>query len=434
MRLTGIFRGVNPNQWRFSWESLSDTPVAVFALLKSKVIFSSDVYLLSKILSRILLLSGVQALLFFGLLFHTSVLAIAAAKKVTILDFKNFDRNPDYQYLEDSITDAVRGGLKERFAFRELDPENWRAIAKKNNFLWPEDNYTRSFGLALGVAAKQDVVIGGHYQALPRLKGNRITGYYVKAHVFVVDVGQRSVLSEFDITMPADASLFTEVENLAARVVREAQKILPNKGEVSEAELLFDAPGPNEIGLLGAMPVMATPAAFAGNFSTTQAIYPKDFDRALGASIFYRHRALGQTKFELDAGLQYMAGSRAFVVAQDTKRAATQMTDIATSAHVAYRFQLWRFSLVPLLGGGFSLSQVKLDYSTLTLAPLDSTGAPFTSDQVNTSAPFAEGGTRIELELSSHITLTSHAIWRQNFYLGTQVGLLLVGAGITFRL
>ncbi|AFM11141.1 hypothetical protein [Turneriella parva] len=80
---------------------------------------------------------------FFTLLTATVTLHAQSLKKVMILDFKNLDKNPDYTYLEDSITEAVRNDLKAKFDFREMQRGDWHKLAEKNLFLWPEDNYTR---------------------------------------------------------------------------------------------------------------------------------------------------------------------------------------------------------------------------------------------------------------------------------------------------
>jgi len=160
----------------------------------------------------------------------------ASLKKVLILDFKNLDKNPNYNYLETSITDAVRKNLQEKFAFNEMPQSKWQSLAKDNFFLWAEDNYSRSVGLNLGVRAKQDIVVGGYYQAVRNAYGR----YIVRAHVFVLDVGKRKIVTEFSIDMPADATLFDSVEKLATRVVKEAKAVLPNKGDVDFSNIEED--------------------------------------------------------------------------------------------------------------------------------------------------------------------------------------------------
>ncbi|HRP70779.1 MAG TPA: hypothetical protein PLY93_14740 [Turneriella sp.] len=74
----------------------------------------------------------------------------AELKKVIILDFKNIDQNKNYNYLESSITEAIRNELKAKFDFQELNPRVWRMAAQKNYYQWPSENYTKGFALHLG--------------------------------------------------------------------------------------------------------------------------------------------------------------------------------------------------------------------------------------------------------------------------------------------
>ena len=133
-----------------------------------------------------------------------TTLQAATLRKVMILDFKNLDKNPDYGYLEDSITEAIRNDLKAKFDFKELPQKDWRNLAEKNYFLWPEENHSRGFALNLGLLARQDIAIGGYYQAIIEKKSRR-GAYVIRAHVFVLDIGKKKVVSEFDMIMPADA-------------------------------------------------------------------------------------------------------------------------------------------------------------------------------------------------------------------------------------
>ncbi|HNE20265.1 MAG TPA: hypothetical protein PLF85_11140, partial [Turneriella sp.] len=229
---------------------------------------------------------------FFTLILSTATLHAQALKRVMILDFKNLDKNPDYTYLEESITEAVRNDLKAKFDFREMQKSDWQKLAEKNLHLWPEDNYTRSFGLHIGAVARQDIVVGGYYQAIiekkPR-KGVRAHDFVIRAHVFVIDIGQRKVVSEFDMIMPADASLFTSIEVLAARVVAESKAVLPNKGELSQEVIDADELSPHEIGIFGGMSVLSVPAAFNGTFTTDKKLHNKDVPQTLGVYGSFRY-------------------------------------------------------------------------------------------------------------------------------------------------
>lgn len=78
------------------------------------------------------------ALLCVSLATLASNLHAQSIKKVMILDFKNLDKNPDYTYLEDSITEAVRNDLKAKFDFREMQRGDWHKLAEKNRFSRPK--------------------------------------------------------------------------------------------------------------------------------------------------------------------------------------------------------------------------------------------------------------------------------------------------------
>ncbi|MBS0619489.1 MAG: hypothetical protein JSR44_14980, partial [Spirochaetes bacterium] len=201
-------------------------------------------------------------------LFSVFPLHAEKLKKVLILDFKNLDKNPNYQYLEDSVTEAIRNNLKAKFDFKEMPKADWQHLAQKNYFLWAEENYSRGVALNLGLLARQDIAVGGYYQAVIADKGKYRGAFVIKAHVFVLDVGKKKVVTEFDTEMPADASLFTEVENLAGRVVQEAKAVLPNKGEGGIARDDDDL-GRHEVGFIAGTSVASVPTAFSGNYTGT---------------------------------------------------------------------------------------------------------------------------------------------------------------------
>ncbi|RME91251.1 MAG: hypothetical protein D6767_05500 [Candidatus Hydrogenedentota bacterium] len=103
-------------------------------------------------------------LLIFLLFFSFSdFLFSARIKRVLILDIKNIEENPNYNYLENSITDAIRNLLKKKFAFYEMPKEKWQSIAEEN-YVYPEDYYTRTSAMNVGLLTKQDIVIAGEFK------------------------------------------------------------------------------------------------------------------------------------------------------------------------------------------------------------------------------------------------------------------------------
>lgn len=354
-------------------------------------------------------------------------------RKVIILDFKNLDKNPDYGYLEDSITEAIRNDLKAKFDFKELPQKDWRNLAEKNYFLWPEENHSRGFALNLGLLARQDIAIGGYYQAIIEKKSRR-GAYVIRAHVFVLDIGKKTVVSELDMVMPADASLFGAVEELAARVVKESKSVLPNKGETGKQQFDDDEIGPHELGVFAGISPVSVPDAFSGTFSSDKKLFNKDIAQTIGVYGSYRYHDLfwPRLAFDIAAGAQF--GSTDLTVANDTKKAKASVTDYSLAAHLGYRIEIWRFSFMPLAGGGFSLASLKLDYSTLSSLPIDASGNPLSSNDINTSAPFGEGGLKLGFRITQHLHLNVQGIYRQHFYIGSSAGQIIATGGLTFRL
>lgn len=354
-------------------------------------------------------------------------------KKVLILDFKNLDKNPNYQYLEDSVTEAIRTNLKAKFDFKEMPKADWQSIAQKNYFLWPEENFNRGFALNLGLLARQDIAVGGYYQAVIADKGKHRGSFVIKAHVFVLDIGKKKIVTEFDMEMPADASLFTAVEDLAARVVKEAQAVLPNKGE-GGIQRDDDELGRHEVGLIAGTSVVSVPAAFSGNYAGTTALYAKDFSTPIAVSAYYAYHDFLYPHVQLQVLGGARFGSQNLAVASDTKKIRASLTDIFAGGYIGYEFVLWRFTLTPLMGAGFSLASVKLDYTTLTSQPVNAQGSSLTESSLNISAPFAEAALRLGFKLTPRLSLELYGGYRQSIYIGQSMGEVLTMGGFGYRL
>lgn len=378
-----------------------------------------------------------RIMLIFAIGLSAQGLFAQSLKKVMILDFKNLDKNPDYTYLEDSITEAVRNDLKAKFDFREMQRADWQKLAEKNLHLWPEDNYTRSFGLHIGAVARQDIVVGGYYQAIiekKASKGVRAGSLVIRSHVFVIDIGQRKIVSEFDMIMPADASLFSKVEELAARVVTEAKSVLPNKGDAPRAGFDDGDVGPHEMGLIAGTDLLSQPASFAGNYTSSTTLYAKDFAASIMVSAFYAYH-----DFLWPRGLLHiMAGahfaSTDLTVAGDSKKLRASLLDVTAAGHLGYEFRFWRFCVTPLLGGGFSVANAKLDYGSLSALPVAADGTQRSGATLNFSAPFAEGGLRLSFSITELVLLQLYGLYRESFYVEQSVGQIFGAGGVGFRL
>lgn len=363
----------------------------------------------------------------------SSVLSAARMKKVLILDFKNLDKNPNYQYLESSITDAVKNDLKSKFVFKDMPSEEWYKLAGENYFAWPEENYTKGFAVNVGRAGRQDVVIGGFFQAVPGTGKSR-GAQVIKTHVFIVDIGTKKLVSEFDIELPTDAKLFESINQLASRVAEEAKSVLPNEEQATTAGAKDEPRSLNELRISSGVNLLSVPDVFSENFSAGKILQAKDIRNTVQVDAAYvRHDFYWpQVQLALAGGVQF--GSGELSVATESRRIRTTLLGFSTSATIGYRFEWRKFNLSPGIGVGFYLGRLALDYTTLTILPVDSTGAERSGANLNISSPYFEGGFQLGYQLNPYLLFFLTATYRQYVNIGASSGQGYAGAGIGFRL
>lgn len=354
-------------------------------------------------------------------------------KRVIILDFKNLDKNPDYQYLESSITEAVKTDLKAKFVFREMPTEEWQKLATENLFAWPEENYTKGFGVNLGKAGRQDVVIGGYFQATKsRKKGNTAT--VIRTNVFIVDVRKKSLASEFEIELPTDAKLFESISQLTGKVVEESKSVLPNEEEIKQIGGVVEPRSVNEIRIAGGVNLLSLPKPFDENFAAGKVLHAKDISHAIQIDAAYVRHDLFWPQVQLALGAGMQTGTGELSVATESKKIRASLLGFSASALAGYRFEWRSLNVTPSAGIGFYLGRMKLDYTTLTLLPVDSTGAERSGAALNTSAPFAEAGVQVGYQLNTYLLFYISTHYRQYINLGAGTGQGYAGGGIGFRL
>jgi len=159
-----------------------------------------------------------RAILF---LLLTTIIPLAAAEgpRLLMLKFNNTSHDPNYDYLEDSISDSVMTYLRERFIFQQISDGD-RDEYIHENYYKDRDFFTESVSMKLGIELNQDVVIAGNYWIA--------TGKIV-THVRIIDVRNKKNVAEFEMSGPTGSNIFVSVEQIAVRIAKEAEIILPNK-------------------------------------------------------------------------------------------------------------------------------------------------------------------------------------------------------------
>lgn len=175
-----------------------------------------------------------KLIVLFSLFFVSSNFA-AGLKKVLVLDFINIDKDPGYNYLEGTLTDAVKQDLRKRFAFKETPEGKWKAVAEKN-FIYRQDYYTQTAAINLGLLARQDVVIAGGYRVRGKKKPK------LRLQVLLLDISQKRVIAQFEEKARIDNNIFTTIEEVAKRISDEAKAVLPSKEEWAKSGLKDENP------------------------------------------------------------------------------------------------------------------------------------------------------------------------------------------------
>ncbi|HMV34557.1 MAG TPA: DUF1554 domain-containing protein [Turneriella sp.] len=150
-----------------------------------------------------------------------------AAKKMLIMDFRNLDQDPNFQYLEGSITDAVKKLLREKFEFFEPEANDVEKRAQDSYFLFPEDYHNKNVALQLGLMTDQDIVISGGFQKRYSARGEA----FILVDVMIFDIENKKLVRQFKNEIKVNAAIFESIDKLAQKVAQEAQEILPHKGQ-----------------------------------------------------------------------------------------------------------------------------------------------------------------------------------------------------------
>jgi len=176
----------------------------------------------------------VLAAIFF--IFTFSSLLALEMKKVIILDFINIEKKPNFQYLEVSITDAVREGMIKKFVFQEIDRSKWEEVADLN-FLYKDDYYTKSVATNLGLLAQQDIIISGGFKIISTDDAKNVEYKkdkdlpIIATQVRILNIATKKPVAEFIEEGPADNRIFESVNKIVERINEEAKAVLPSREE-----------------------------------------------------------------------------------------------------------------------------------------------------------------------------------------------------------
>lgn len=353
------------------------------------------------------------------LLLFANIPANAALKKVLVLDFINIEKKADYDYLEASITDAVKEMLKKQFAFRETSRSKWEEIADMN-FIYKDDYYTKTAAMNLGLLAKQDIVISGGYRILTETqttgKGKRRkkeTVATIVTNVRILDISKKKTIAEFVEKGPADNRIWDSVAKIAERITEEAKAVLPSKeewqrtGAEDDVELIIVENLAFGIRAGGAM----YSSGFADRIEVKQPI---------AALLFRGNLPIIWEKvfFELDAAYhrsQPIEGEN-----PDIEQLNIETENYLLGGYFGVDFKVFGIGLHPKIGGGYVIQQTEV------------TG--YRNEQLDNSFPYAGGGLDISYDVNNYLSVVLGIMNYTEFEEGEITLLNAAVLGVNFRI
>lgn len=279
---------------------------------------------------------------------------VMALQKVMILPIVNIDKDANFGYLEDSITDSLKGRLREKLAFDELPEDKWNLIAEQN-FILREDFHTRTAAMNLGILTNQDIVISGGFKPVnKKLAGGKIKTS-IHATAYLLDIKNKKIIATVSVDLPADSELFTSVNQVADRMEAEARKVIPSKDAAARSGLqAANEPFFSDwsIGL----------NAGAGLYMSGYAKYFTAQLPALGATVRARMPRFARNLVFV-AGFNFLnhklkeGGDSAL----QSLGASALTTNYMLSLGIGYRFDLGaKFYIEPQIGGGYVLQSTSV--------------------------------------------------------------------------
>lgn len=365
----------------------------------------------------------------FFLVFLAKAVYAESLKKVLVLDFKNILGYPEYQYLENSLTDAVKNSLKERYVFEESRREDWQEVAKE--FHIPEaEVYTYTAAMNLGIYAKQDVVIfGGFFASDPKSTSN----FKMNTRVRILDIGRKKEIADFTITNPIDNTIFNSVEKIADRIVKEASVILPTKEDVAKGHFKREIPSFNQLSIRGTFVPIAIEKA--GEIGTNSSFTSMNFPNQWGALLDYHYFGILHESFGFLFGVGFQRGNNKLTLAIDKSQVSTSIQSLYTLTGLAWYQKLTKvLYMKPWLGFGVQQDSMTLQYESDTVNVLNPTGQIVNQKEHKVFLPFLTLGLRFGYSLNKWLSLEGGLRYGVYFFKGSEGQMTALDFGVVFRL
>jgi hypothetical protein len=360
------------------------------------------------------------------------VTPLFAAKKILILDFRSIDHDPNFQYLEVSLTESVRKYLHEKYEIVESDPGDVARQMSDAAFVFVEDFHNKNVALQLGLLTGQDVVLSGGFRQKMTEHGSTV----ISLEVFIIDVENRTLVKRIIGEVRVDSNLFHSIDKFSARIVQEAKGVLPNKGEYD-----FDQYTPvrmTQLSVLGGYNMNALSNGLRKNSSLSRrpGIVPADLGGFVASVELRRDRFLKINRLIGYGRADAQIINTEFSVANESSGLVARGFGGTLEAGLGYQFFRYkRFFAQTTIGGGFNYTAFKMDFSTLKNQPINTESREsLTQSSGNFFGPIASTGLRLGFQINRSFSWELGAAYQMTFLSGSTSGNLMATMGLGVRL
>ena len=380
------------------------------------------------------------------LIFLAPALSADSMKTVLVADFININQDASFQYLEISITDAVKKMLKDRFVFRATNPQVVKEVAE-NNFIYRNDFHTRTAAMNLGLLSKTDIVIAGGYiiekpvgKTAASKKAALNSGadfgnvIRIKTSVRILDISKKQVIADFTETGPADDRIFNTIGKIADRIAKEARVVLPNKETWARGEVAEEIPALNQISIRSGFYPLGLDAQSRQVYQNSEHT-AADLKNIYSFGLDFQHFGILHRNLGLLGGAELRSAQDNFSIRLSGEAVPVNLLAFSFHAAAAWRLPLSnRFYLQPLAGGGMSYDIIKMTFDNKAVAATSASGQVINISEYANTAPFARAGLRIGYQLKNWLALELGINYFYSFYSSSSAQTASADLGVGFIL
>jgi hypothetical protein len=364
------------------------------------------------------------------LLLVSAAASAVPTKRLMLLDFKNVLKKADYDFLEKSITDAVRKRLQENFVYSEVEKKDWLGVAK-DHYIIEEDLYTYTAAMNLGLNAQPDVAIFGGFVIETRKDSAQ---QEITARVRILDLSQRKEIADFEVKSIVDSSIFKTIDKIVERIVKEASAVLPSKDAWDQGDIPDMTRKLNQLSLRSSYSP-ATIGDQSRSVSNESRHSAADFKNQFGFSADFQRFGIWREQLGFFISGSVRLAADQFAYALNGSVVPASLLGFGGVAGISWRQSLGqRLYLQPLIGAGVQYDLIRFTYDNKSVIVSSNGGQILSQSELTAFAPVGVAGVRFGYKITDWLFLEIGMHYAAAFYiqgLGQQLNAEL-GAG--FRL